>query len=79
MVNAAGRADLIAAIRVRVDLARDGDLANLQRFHERRYESETAPYTVSERLPIGVTLPLILLLSLGLWGMVWLAVSSLLS
>jgi hypothetical protein len=79
MVNDAGRGDLIAAIRVRVDLARDGDLANLQRFHERRYESETAPYTVSESLPIGVTLPLILLLSLGLWGMVWLAVSSLLS
>ena len=59
-------------------MARDGDLANL-RFHERRYESEIAPYTVSERLPVGVTLPLILLLSLGLWGMVWLAVSSLLS
>lgn len=60
-------------------MARDGDLANLQRFHERRYESETAPYTVSERLRVGVTLPLILLLSLGLWDMVWLAVSPLLS
>jgi len=42
------------------------------------YQSQRSPQT-GTGLPIAVTWPVILLLSLGLWTMIWLAISSLLS
>ena len=52
---------------------------NAQRLQERPYQAEIWPPAGTGRLPVGAAWSLILLLSLGLWATIWLAVSSLLS
>ena len=73
------RGDRVKAIPARKTWAREGDLVNAQRLQERPYQAERWPPAGIGRLPVGVAWSLILLLSLGLWAAIWLAISSLLS
>ena len=52
---------------------------NARELHTRPDQLERLPRTGGGRLPLAVTLPLTLLLSLRLWGAIWLTVASLLS
>jgi hypothetical protein len=61
------------------DLTREGALVNSKTPYERPYQPESSLHTGTRTLPVGVAWPLTLLLSLGLWAPIWLAVSSLLS
>ena len=63
-----------ATVRLTQGLAREGDLLNGQRLHEQPYQAHTG----TGGLPVGAAWSLTLLLSLGLWAAIWLAVSSLL-
>ena len=56
----------------------EGNFVNSQTLCERPYQPESSLHTGTGRLPVGVAWPLALLLSLGLWAAIWLAVSSLL-
>jgi hypothetical protein len=79
MVNGAHRGDRVKAIPARKTWAREGDLVNAQRLQERPYQAERWRSAATGRLPVEAAWSLILLLSLGLWATIWLAVSSLLS
>jgi hypothetical protein len=79
MVNAAHRGERVKVIPARKTWAWEGDLVNAQRLQERPYEAERWPPAGIGRLRVGAAWLLILLLSLGLWAAIWLAISSLLS
>jgi hypothetical protein len=55
------------------------DLAGLSHVHSRSLESDRSAAKAALMLPVGPALMVILLLSLGLWGAIWLATSSLFS
>jgi len=78
MVNAAHRGERVKVIPARKTWAWEGDLVNAQRLQERPDQAERWRSEGTGRLPVGAW-SLILLLSLGLWAAIWLAVSSLLS
>ena len=48
---------------------------NARRLNDRYYEPESSPGTSAERLTVRAAWAVILMLSLGLWGMIWLVVS----
>jgi hypothetical protein len=55
------------------------DFAGLPHVHSRSSQSNHSAAKAALMLPVGPALVVILLLSLGLWGAVWVAISSLFS
>jgi hypothetical protein len=55
------------------------DLAGLSHVHSRYFQSDHSAPKAALMLPVGPALMVILLLSLGLWGAIWVATSSLFS
>jgi len=55
------------------------DLAGLSHVHSRSFRSDNSAAKAALMLPVGPALMVILLLSLGLWGAIWVATSSLFS
>jgi hypothetical protein len=55
------------------------DLAGLSHEHSRSFRSNHSATKAALMLPVGPALMVILLLSLGLWGAIWVATSSLFS